>query len=309
MRLRLAVRISKVDPAKAKIEAEKALSQQLGVMAVNDDGFFVNGSLDHPLQTIDNSWGDIRMNASMESILVGYSDPRADAFFDPSVATGSLKGVRNGLPLLPGYSAELDQKADYVNYSAINDAIHTPRVQLMTAAEVAFLKAEAALRGWTGAGDAQANYEQGIMLSFQQHGLSGAGAYIADNTSTPNDYIDTFNPANNITALSTITIAWDAAATNEEKLERIITQKWIAMFPEGQEAWSEYRRTGYPKIFPVVSNQSAGTIDTNIQIRRIPFVDSELSTNAQGVAGAVSLLNGPDNGGTRLWWDTGGSNF
>ena len=81
------------------------------------------------------------------------------------------------------------------------------------------------------------------------------------------------------------------------------------MFPEGQEAWSEYRRTGYPKIFPVVSNQSAGAIDTDIQIRRIPFVDNQLSTNPTNVEIARGYLNGPDNGGTRLWWDTGGPNF
>ena len=56
-------------------------------------------------------------------------------------------------------------------------------------------------------------------------------------------------------------------------------------------------------------NQSGGTIDTDIQIRRIPFVDSEKSTNAAGVTTATSLLSGPDNGGTRLWWDTGASNF
>ncbi len=309
LRLRLAIRISKVDPAKAKMEGEKALSQSLGVMETNADGFFVNSALDHPLQTIDNSWGDIRMNASMESILVGYNDSRAGSYFDNSVATGDIKGVRGGLPLLPGYSDELAQKADYINYSTLNDNIHTPKVQLMTTAEVYFLRAEAALRGWAGAGDAQGNYEQGVTTSFDQHGASGAAAYLADNTSTPNDYIDTFNPANNITALSTIKIAWDGGASNEENLERIITQKWIAMFPEGQEAWSEFRRTGYPKIFPVVSNQSGGTIDTNIQIRRIPFVDSELSTNAAGVANAVTLLGGADHGGTRLWWDTGGSNF
>ncbi len=309
LRLRLAIRISKVDPTKAKTEGEKALAQTLGVISTNDEGFFVNGSLDHPLQTIDNSWGDIRMNASMESILVGYDDPRGSAYFDNSVDTGDLKGVRGGLPLLPGYADELAQKADYINYSALNDNIHTPRVQLMTAAEVYFLRAEAALRGWANAGDAQSNYEMGINMSFSQHGASGAATYIADNTSTPQDYIDTFNPANNITALSNITIAWDAGGTNEENLERIITQKWIAMFPDGQEAWSEFRRTGYPKIFPVVSNQSGGTIDTDIQIRRIPFVDSERSTNAAGVDNAVTLLGGADDGGTRLWWDTGGPNF
>ena len=318
LRLRLAIRISKVDAAKAKAEGEKALSQSLGVMETNTDGFFVESALDHPLSIIDNSWGDIRMNASMESILSGYGDSRANAFFlekNPldtetvPVVPGELKGVRGGLPLLPAYAAELDQKADYINFAVLNDDIHTSTVQLMAAAEVYFLRAEAALRGWSGAGDAQVNYETGISLSFEQHGASGAAAYIADNTSTPADYVDPVTASNSATALSTITIAWDGGATNEENFERIITQKWVAMFPEGQEAWSEFRRTGYPKIFPVVSNQSGGTVDTDIQIRRIPFVDSELSTNPDGVAGAVSLLGGPDNAGTRLWWDTGGPNF
>lgn len=310
LRLRLAIRISKIDPSKAKSEGEKALSQSIGLMTANEDGFYVNGSLDHPLSVIDNSWGDIRMNASMESILTGYNDARATSYFDaPTSVAGTVKGVRGGLPLLPGYSDELAQKAAYIGFSAINDNIHTPKVQLMTTAEVAFLKAEAGLRGWAGAGDAQANYEQGIMLSFQQHGASGAAAYIADNTSKPANYVDPVNASNNIAAMSTITVAWDAAATNEVKLEKIITQKWIAMFPEGQEAWSEYRRTGYPKIFPVVSNQSGGTVDTDIQIRRIPFVDSEKSTNTAGVTTAVSLLGGSDNAGTRLWWDKAGSNF
>lgn len=310
LRLRLAIRISKVDPAKAKIEGEKALSQALGLMVSNTDGFFVNSSLDHPLSTIDNSWNDIRANASMESFLIGYNDPRAISYFDaPTSTNGIMKGIRGGLPLLPGYSDELDQKADYVGFSQINDNVHTSKVQLMTTAEVYFLKAEAALRGWIGAGDAQTNYEMGISTSFEQHGASGLAAYIADNSSTPTDYVDPVNSANNIDAMSNVTIAWNAADSNEIKLEKIITQKWIAMFPEGQEAWSEFRRTGYPKIFPVVSNQSGGVVDTNIQIRRIPFVDSEQSTNPEGVADAVTKLGGPDNAGTRLWWDTGGPNF
>lgn len=309
LRLRLAVRISMANPALAKSEGEKALGQSEGLMSDNADGFFVNGSLDHPLSVIDNSWGDIRMNASMESILSGYSDGRMTSYFNESADhPGEFKGVRNGLPLQAPFADELAQKAAYVGFSAMNDAVKTPKVQLMTTAEVYFLKAEAALRGWTGAGTAQANYEMGIMKSFEQHGVSGASAYIADNTSVPANYVDPVNAANNATALSSITVAWDNAATDEEKLERIITQKWIAVFPEGQEAWSEFRRTGYPKIFPVVSNQSGGDVDTNIQIRRIPFVDSEKSTNAAGVTAATSLLGGPDNGGTRLWWDTG-SNF
>lgn len=309
LRLRLAIRISKVDPAKARAEGEKALSQSLGVMETNDDSFFVNGTLDHPLATIDNAWGDIRMNASMESILTGYNDPRTAAYFNEATSQAGTKGVRGGLPLLPGYADELAQKADYIGFSNLADGVKTPSVQLMTAAEVFFLRAEAALRGWNGAGSAQANYETGITTSFQQRGVSGAADYMVDNTSVFADYVDPVTPSNSMAALSDVTIAWDETASNEVKLEKIITQKWLAMFPEGQEAWSEYRRTGYPRIFPVVSNQSGGTIDTDIQIRRIPFVDSELSTNAEGVSGAVTKLGGPDNGGTRLWWDTGSSNF
>ncbi len=310
LRLRLAIRISKVDPAKAKTEGEKSLNHSNGVIETNADSFFVNGTLDHPIKTINNSWGDIRMNASMESILVGYEDPRIDTYFNTSeVNEGEFKGIRNGLPLLPGYDDELAQKADYITFSLLADEVLTPSVQLMTAAEVFFLKAEAALRGWSGAGTAQSNYEQGISTSFQQYSLAGSTDYVANSVLTPNDYVDPVTPSNNITALSTITIAWDEAASNEEKLERIITQKWIALFPEGQEAWSEYRRTGYPKIFPVVSNQSGGVIDTDIQIRRIPFVDSELQTNPDGVTDAVIKLGGADTPGTRLWWDVAGANF
>ncbi len=315
LRLRLAIRISMANPTLAKAEGEKALSQPEGLMTDNTDGFFVNGTGTHPLTVIDNSWGDIRMNASMESILSGYDDGRINAYFSEvnpkdvvttPVVPGKLKGIRNGLPLqLTDAGA---QKAAYINFAVINDAIHTSKVQLMTTSEVYFLKAEAALRGWAGAGTAQANYEMGISTSFEQHGVAGASVYMTDNTSVPANYVDPVNAANNATALSTITVAWDGASTNEEKLERIITQKWIAMFPEGQEAWSEFRRTGYPKIFPVVSNQSGGDIDTNIQIRRIPFVDSEKSTNAANVTTATGFLKGPDHGGTRLWWDTG-SNF
>ncbi|MGL1204142.1 SusD/RagB family nutrient-binding outer membrane lipoprotein, partial [Vibrio parahaemolyticus] len=63
--------------------------------------------------------------------------------------------------------------------------------------------------------------------------------------------------------LSTITIKWDPAATKAQMLERIITQKWLAMYPDGQEAWSEVRRTRYPKLFPVVVNNSGGAISTS----------------------------------------------
>jgi hypothetical protein len=149
----------------------------------------------------------------------------------------------------------------------------------------------------------QTNYTTGITTSFQQWGVS-SGSYLTDAVSTQTNYVDPKNPVNNATALSTITIAWDPAASNETKLERIITQKWIAIFPDGQEAWADYRRTGYPRLFPVVNNTSGGTINTTDQIRRLDYPQSEYTSNGAAVASAVqSLLGGPDAGGTRLWWD------
>ena len=73
-------------------------------------------------------------------------------------------------------------------------------------------------------------------------------------------------------------------------------------FLDGQEAWSEFRRTGYPKLFPVVLNKSGGKISTTDFVQRINFPSTEIDRNASGVAAAVGMLDGPDTGGTPLWW-------
>ncbi len=317
LRLRLALRISKVEPAKAQLEGEKSLAHSSGLLESNKDNFLIKGGATHPLTIFNSSWNDVRMNASMESILEGYDDPRGNVLFeDSNITPGQLKGIRGGLPVLPAYNTEIEQRDAYnAAFSRLGDAYISDRnpttdIQLMTASEAYFLKAEAALRGWTGAGDAQTNYEMGITTSFAQHEVSGElSDYITDNTSTAIDYVDPLNASSNIAAVSNITIAWNGGATNEEKLEKIITQKWIAMFPDGQEAWSEFRRTGYPKLFPPAVNNSGGTIDSNIQVRRLPFPASQRAANPQGVEQARTLLEGPDHGGTRLWWDIAGGNF
>ncbi|WP_027124892.1 RagB/SusD family nutrient uptake outer membrane protein [Gelidibacter mesophilus] len=302
LRLRLAIRVSKVNPTLAKTQGEKALASNAGLLESQNMTVDMGGFV-HPILTISTVWGDISMSAEMESILKGFNDGRIGAFFNaPSdPALGDYKGIRQGI--------EIDSKAQYGSHSSVGKVVEGSSKIWMTSAEIYFLKAEAALRGWTGAGDAQSNYENGVKASFAQFGVGGVEAYLADGTSTPNDFVDALNPANNYAYPSNVTIAFNSAGTNEEKLEQIITQKWIAMFPDGQEAWSEFRRTGYPRVFPVVVNNSGGAIDTNVQIRRINFVDNEKNTNGANVTTAVGYLNGPDNGGTRLWWDTGAGNF
>lgn len=88
--------------------------------------------------------------------------------------------------------------------------------------------------------------------------------------------------------------------------------KRISFFPTlSSVAWTEYRRTGYPKLIPIPSdlNYSNGAIDTELQIRRLPFTQSEYRGNTEEVNKALGLLKGPDNGGTRLWWDVDKGNF
>jgi hypothetical protein len=242
------------------------------------------------------------MGAPLESYLTGFNDSRTSKYVlaaTDSAVAGKIKGIREGV--------NIDAKGRYAGYSQL--VTFTSQIQLMTAAEAWFLKAEASLRGWAGAGVTQTDYETGVQTSFKQYGLDATN-YLQDATSTAKPYTDPkaiTAGQNDIPAgspwLSTITIKWDNAASFDKKLERIITQKWLAMYPDGQEAWTEFRRTGYPKLFPVVINNSGGTISTTAFIRRINFAQSERNTNPAGVTGATQLLGGPDNGGTRLWWD------
>ncbi|NER13776.1 SusD/RagB family nutrient-binding outer membrane lipoprotein [Leptobacterium flavescens] len=309
LRLRLAMRIVNADGDKARSEAETAMANEFGVIESPSENFIVTNTASvHPVEILSSGTNDVRMGASIESIMVGYKDPRLSRYFDFSTFPGledTYKGMRSGI--------NIDDKNDYLPFSLIGDVVEdTHDALLMTAAEVYFLRAEGALRGWAGmGGTAQFLYETGIRSSFEQHGLAGAEEYIADESSKPINYIDPANKGYNIEAVSTATIKWDESAEPEVKLEKIITQKWIACFPESNEPWAEFRRTGYPKLFPVAENKSRGEISTKEFIRRINFPITEKNGNPQGVADAVKLLGGgrPDTGGTRLWWDVPGSNF
>lgn len=305
LRLRLALRIVFKDAALAKTEGEKALNPENGgLLEATADNCFIKLSTDHPLNILTTTWSDTRMNASIETFLGGYKDPRLAELFlpatDPAVR-GQFKGIRTGI--------DIDAKSRYDNYSKLLPQPN--RMQLMVASESWFLKAEAALRGWSNAGDAKTNYETGIERSFEMYGLSAqAAAYKNNATDKPMPYIDpkAIKAGQNDILLgspylSTITIAWNEGDSRDRKLERIITQKWISMFPDGDEAWAEYRRSGYPILFPVVVNYSNNTIPSVPGIRRMPYPEREYNSNSAAVNEAVKMLGGPDNGGTRLWWD------
>jgi hypothetical protein len=295
LKLRMAIRMSYVEPALAKQKAEEAVSHSIGVITSNTDNAFIRVTL-NPWDLQINDWADSRIGADIISFMNGYGDPRRAAYFTTSTFPGGgYVGMRGG--------AVATAKEPLLPCSRMIVEVTSPMLW-MNAAEVAFLKAEGALRGWS-MGDTPENlYNRGIDLSFEQHGVSGAMAYKQDDSSTPSGYTYPLGNASfNFNAGSTITIKWDEAASLEQKLERIITQKWIAIFPLGNEAWAEFRRTGYPKLAPVVVNNSGGAIPVGSFVKRLVFSSTEYMENAENIFTAIGLLNGPDNMGTKLWWD------
>ncbi|MDE5890581.1 MAG: SusD/RagB family nutrient-binding outer membrane lipoprotein, partial [Bacteroidales bacterium] len=95
----------------------------------------------------------------------------------------------------------------------------------------------------------------------------------------------------------------DASADFEGNLEQVITQKWIANYPMGKEASTEWRRTGYPELAPVIDNRTGNVItDDKRGMRRLRYSFNEQSLNKENYANALQLLGGADNEATDLFW-------
>lgn len=298
LRLRLAMRVSYADPGLAREEAEKSIASPFGVVVANSgNAVIAEAGVRHPIYTINVEFNDAdtQMGASLDSYLNGYNDPRMFLIAKPA-GDGKLHGVR------PGISPS--SWTNYKNTAAKVSAPNAGNYKLcwLNAAEVAFLRAEGALKGWNMGGTAQEFYEQGIKLSFEEWGAEGAAAYIANTSAKPADFRDNVARAH-ASAPSTVTIAWNNGDSDETKLEKIATQKWIALFPNSAEAWAEYRRLHYPVLIAPANNFSNGIVNTEQGIRRVPYPVSEQTDNPEGYASGVAALGGADNAGVRLWWD------
>lgn len=302
LKLRMAMRISNADPEYAKQKAEEAIAG--GIMTTTSDSAYdhLNNRYPNGYYQVSAGWAsfEVKANATIVSYMNGYNDPRREKYFSEqtvSAAGPTYMGVRSGI------SGAIPSK--YQNYSGLIYEVsdRTTPMPIMYAAEAAFLRAEYELR-WGDAGQAAQNwYEEGVRLSFQEWGASGVDAYLADNTSKPSNYTDVVDSSNSVGNKSKTTIAWDPSATDEKKLERIITQKWIANYPNGLEGWCDFRRTGYPYILPPKNNLSPyGCTDDRGQ-RRLRFSIDEFSRNKANVEAAVEMLpNKIDGDNTDLWW-------
>lgn len=146
---------------------------------------------------------------------------------------------------------------------------------ILTVSEIHFMLSEAAARGWSVTGDAPTHYELAIKASWEQWGVYEEGAF--------NAY------------MSHDDVAFDAA--NYKK--SIGEQKWVALFPNGYEAWAEWRRLGYPILTP---HEYASNASGEIPVR-FSYPASELTLNKASYEAALNTLGGPDDDQTHIFWD------
>ena len=309
--LRLAMRVYYADAALSKKYALQAVNHSYGVIKTKDDEAKMErgASLEfkNNLDVLINQYNECRMGSSMLAYLGGYQDPRLPKYFNTSTVSQAVTvgtyGKYSGVPT--GHDVSSNDAFRDSSRPAITSTTPT---YWMRASEVYFLLAEAALHGFAVGGTAESLYEKGIEMSFEENGI--ASSEVADYMSSglkPSAYsFHLTNPGVNVDvpAVTEATTAW--SGTDEEKLEKIMIQKWIALYPNGQEAWTEYRRTGYPKLHSVVTNYSNGEVDSEVGIRRMRFPTNK-STSAEDIANLESarklLRGGLDKAGTRLWWD------
>lgn len=300
MRLRVAMRMSKVDPALAKSEAESAVAG--GVFTTNAHDALLKVTT-NSLNTLNQAtaWNEFRMSAAMESVLKGYNDPRISKYYAPVAGTADkFKGLRNGYSQV---ELGLPENAAVANSNVANtflpDNQFTNPFGVMYASEAYFLRAEGALNGWNmGTGTAKEFYEMGITTAMRQWAINDATAIAGYINGTTKPMA--LNDVAKTPALSDIPVKWEM--TPAKQREQVLTQKWLSLYPNGHEAWAEYRRTGFPKLYPRINSENPEVPTTTI-VRRTPYVQGEFNTNKPGVESGISKLGGADSPATRLWWD------
>jgi len=326
LRLRLALRVSKVEPIVAQKEAEASVAAGVMTSSPNDDAFVERSTTGNDINGLStmSDWNEFRMSATMASVLKGYQDPRTAQYFVPSKHSGNpvpliwanYSGIRNGLNVtqqgMPQNTADYNSHQGprwsstsvTVGGTVVGLASYTNTPQnVMETAECYFLRAEGALLGWNMGDNAKNLYNLGIQNSMYQWGITDAASITAyqNSTATPAPS-GAYSADGTDTAVSNVPIAWSADPTVQ--IKQIMTQKWLALYPDGLEAWADWRRNPVMNLYAVVNSDNPLIPDpTKQHLRRIPFLTSEKQTNAGAVSAAVQLLGGPDNEITPLWWD------
>jgi hypothetical protein len=272
LRMRYAMRMSKADPAAARTAFVAAFGAGPMTSVADDAMLTWTGDVranENPVFNNNRTRDDHRVSEMTVETLRGLNDPRLAVYAQKAAETGEYKGVPNGLTSSVATGLGLTRTSKIGTFFSSQKS---PSF-LMTYAEVAFLKAEAAEKGWI-AGSAAQFYGEGIRAAMETVGVTGAAvdAYLAQPS-----------------------VAYRGGAAG---LNQIYQQKWIALFGQGIEAWAEYRRTGVPAL-SLAKSPVAGV--TAIP-RRLNYPTTEFTFNEANVTAAAAAMGG-DQLGTRVWWD------
>lgn len=326
LRLRIAMRLVKVDPTTAQLEAEDAIKS--GVLESAADDCFVpyqneaspasgKGRGNPVANLLISNNRQFWFTSEFISMLEKNNDPRLSRFarvyfagnekFDITVAVRARRSSYAGMAPAAqtfSYTANPDYPLDNSSFrmsiqgrdtvvslansrlraSTVLTAYDNPFVYL-SYAEVQFLMAEAAQRGWNvGGGTAASHYNKAIEAS-----LSLVGRYKGGDISSSEIQAYLAEP----------NIAYDPS----QGIEQINNQLWILHFLDPLEAWSNFRRSGYPKMkFRMIDpgvNQTNGNFP-----RRMPYPLEEQIVNNANLQDAISRIPGGTDDWTKpVWWD------
>ncbi len=299
LRLRLAMRISKVSPALAESHVRSVLADGRLIDANEESAAMPYGrdfgNADENIQPmgIIRSFNEYRASNTLVDFLQDNNDPRLPLYIE--AVDNEYIGLQNGLNPEQVNAIEPD---DYSKESLIVSNLYAPSV-LLSYAEVLFLKAEASLYGWS-EGSAQQLYEEGVTASI-------------------NYWEDVYQdllvriPATEVASLPVIVITEaeidaylmepDIAYNASTALEQIITQKWLANINQGFESYADYRRTGFPELNPIPNIDGLSETGSSAVPSRLRYPAEEQSLNRISYEEALRM-QGPDLPTTHVWWDT-----
>jgi hypothetical protein len=272
LKLRAYMRLSEIRPELAA-SGIAALYSGGGAFLESDASinYSATGGNENPLYNEMLGLGrtqNIVASATAVDAMRANSDPRLFKFYEPLVGSDTVAYIRQGT-----YSSNTDKEVSppsaLVGANANSSSSATAPVKLISQPESYFLQAEAVARGWA-PGNVATLFVRGIRSSFESLSIgSQADAYISSAT-------DARLPGN-----------------TEGNIRTIVTQKYYAMCGfQGFEAWTEWRRTGYPEF---LRPSAASTIGGNRMPLRFLYPNSELTTN-QNFPG-TQLIYVP------VWWD------
>ncbi|NSL90475.1 SusD/RagB family nutrient-binding outer membrane lipoprotein [Chitinophaga solisilvae] len=299
--IRLGMRMSKVAPGDARTWVEKGAAG--GPILSNDDNAYiihdVSGgriTLNRNSNILAGEWdaigkGNIYLGKTFIDYLKSHKDPRlkylaqvtAGGSKDTSVQIGMPNGYDESNAGATDIKKEPNYPGDILKYSNIQKNIWLKLdgpTFLVTAAQTELLLAEAKQLGWNiPGGDAASHYNNGVTAAFKQLAQYDKSAAITDGEVTAYLAAFPYNPA--------------------KGLEQINTQYWANCFLDWYEAWSNWRRTDFPKLKPIVypGDNNGGVIP-----RRMLYPAAEASSNAASYSDAIGK-QGPNTFNTRVWWD------